>query len=106
MNRVYHRFKVIGTEKLDHNGTIKWTETGICLEGQDPLQIAMARNNKMLACHKFKVEIEPAFHISVHAFRQKRREEIMKRQKKNGGGYRDIVELWSDPEFPQRRGWK
>ena len=106
MNRVYKRFVVIGTEKLDHGSTIKYTETGICLEDQDPLQIAMARNNKMLRCHKYKVEVEPAFHINVFAYRQKRREEIMKRQKKSGGGYRDLMELWSDPEFPKRRGWK
>ena len=63
MDRRYLRFKVTGTETLDSGKRISCSETGICTEYQDPMVLAMKRNDKMVKCTFFMVEVEPAFTV-------------------------------------------
>lgn len=100
MRRYYDRWKVTGTEKSGDGKERSWTETGLCLETQDPLQLAMARNNHMLKCQKFKVEREPAFHIRDQLEKQTKADQTMLVRNKYGRSeFRDLSNKWQDPEF-------
>lgn len=100
MRRYYIKWKVTGTEKSENGKGKSWTETGICLEEQDPLQLALQRNNHLLKCNRFTIETEDAFHIRTRLEQQQTAEDIMETRKRYGRSeFRDLRNKWQDPEF-------
>ena len=89
----YKRFQVTGSQKSENGSARSWTETGICREDQDPLMIAMARNNDLLKCSRFKVREEPAIEEEVE---DPERAEYVPPMVK---GYKNLTNRWSDPEY-------
>ena len=100
MIRNYMRFQVTGTEISDHGSEISWTETGICTEDQDPVLLAILRNPDMIRCHRFGVNIRPAFSEEVQNVKSGGKRGIMKNRKMRVEfeGYRDLRNRWNDPE--------
>ena len=100
MIRHYMKFQVTGTETLDNGREISWTETGICTEDQDPVRMAILRNPDMIRCHRFGVNIRPAFSEEVQNVKFCGKRGIMKDRKMRVEfeGYRDMRNKWNDPE--------
>lgn len=80
ITRQYQRFTVTGTKKLDGGGERSWTERGLCLEEQDPLQIALSRNNALLSCSYYTIHTEKAFSQKIEIERQAEALEAMRRR--------------------------